>query len=1059
MVDRSGRGPQFGVHDALPFVRVPEGESPVVLEGLDVAVVVSGMFAETTQTLTFRNPNGRPLEGALEFPLPEGAVVCGYAIDLEGELVDGVIVPKKEARRILEAEIRKGVDPGLVEQVQGNVYRTRIYPLPPGGTRTVRLTYVADLACDGQSAAYHLPLAHAKDLPRASLRVEIKKGDAVPAISGGLGNMTLASLGDAYVAQAVLPRGTACDDLLVRLPDLPRHLRAVERTGDETFFAVSTAIPGTAAAWTPRRVALLWDASGSRHDVERDLELVSALLDAWPRLAIDVRVLRDVVAGETRAFAGRADRDRLLGFLRDVPRDGGTNLAAIDLRALPDPADEAWLVFSDGLNTIGRGVPATGAVPVIAISSSARSDAAYLRHIASQSGVYIDLLQTTPESALQLVTGAREALRVVGAEGCADVHVRRAAGRLSIVGRLTAELGQVRLAGSGAPDDHISIPRAMAVEGHLVARAWAGQHTRALAVVDPDQPRILELARRHGVVTASASLLVLETLEQHLEYGIEPAASRRALRARYLDERERVQGAKRATAATHLERVVALWQERVRWWQTEHRPRPKAAAADSVRSMPAASRMRGAPPALGAPTMLAGFMADHDAEGAPRQEVDLADGVAGSESMQAEEILMELSRSTLRAAPMLAGPPSGGAPAPRPAPAVGGPQGARIQIQPWSADAPYLRELERSEQPYADYLRQRADYGASPAFFLDCGDLFLRRNDRATGLRVLSNLLEPGLDHPPLMRMYAWRLQQVGELDAAIDVFERVRRMRDDEPQSHRDLALALAERWEQTGAEVDVTRAMDLLCDVIEKAWDRFPEIELIVLMELNRLIARARERGIATPARIDPRLVRLLDLDLRISMSWDLDLTDVDLHVFEPNGEHAYYSHNWTSGGGLVSRDFRQGYGPEEYVRRTAEPGAYTIKAHYYGSHQQDVAGACTVIVHVMLNFGRANEERQVMTLRLDRPSNQVTVGDVTFAGRAIAPVDDWRPRFKKLRRGMAIDEIVTVVGQPTRIEGAEPTVMVYELDGGDVVHVLVGPRLTAVHQVIEGAVIDLV
>src|SRR5262245_49928956 len=232
-----GSGRQFDASDRLPFVAAPGGEQPVALEGLDISVVVTGMFAETTQTLTFRNPNRRPLEGTLTFPLPDGAVVCGYAIDLDGALVDGVIVPKKEARRILEAEIRKGVDPGLVEQVQGNVYRTRIYPLPPGGTRTVRLTYVADLACDGQSAAYHLPLAHAKDLPRASLRVEIKKGDAVPTISGGLGNMTLASLGDAYVAQAVLPRGTACDDLLIRMPDLPRHLRAVERTGDETFFA------------------------------------------------------------------------------------------------------------------------------------------------------------------------------------------------------------------------------------------------------------------------------------------------------------------------------------------------------------------------------------------------------------------------------------------------------------------------------------------------------------------------------------------------------------------------------------------------------------------------------------------------------------------------------------------------------------------------------------------------------------------------------------------------------------------------------------------------------
>ena len=226
------RGRTFDVHDLLPFVAVARGETPVVLEGLDVSVVVTGMFAETTQTLTFRNPNGRALEGTLTFPLPADAVVCGYAIDLDGALVDGVIVPKQEARRILETEIRKGVDPGLVEQVQGNVYRTRIYPLPPGGTRTIRIVYVSDLACDGTSAAYHLPLAHAKDIARVTLRVEIAKGDVVPEISGALGNLSLAKFRDAFVAEATLPRGTACDDLLIKLPDLPRHLRAVERRGD-----------------------------------------------------------------------------------------------------------------------------------------------------------------------------------------------------------------------------------------------------------------------------------------------------------------------------------------------------------------------------------------------------------------------------------------------------------------------------------------------------------------------------------------------------------------------------------------------------------------------------------------------------------------------------------------------------------------------------------------------------------------------------------------------------------------------------------------------------------
>jgi hypothetical protein len=382
-----------------------------------------------------------------------------------------------------------------------------------------------------------------------------------------------------------------------------------------------------------------------------------------------------------------------------------------------------------------------------------------------------------------------------------------------------------------------------------------------------------------------------------------------------------------------------------------------------------------------------------------------------------------------------------------------------IQIKPWTPDAPYLAAMRSAADPYKAYLAARIDHDASPAFFLDCGDFLLGR-DRALGLRVLSNLLELGLDDPPLMRMYAWRLQQAGELDAAIEVFERVRGMRGDEPQSHRDLALALGERWQKTGVAADATRAMELLFDVIEREWQRFPEIELIAAMELNRLIALARGKDVAIPSRIDPRLVRLLDLDIRISMSWDLDMTDVDLHVFEPGGEHAYYGNNATTGGGLVSRDFREGYGPEEYVRRRAEPGTYTIKAHYYGSHQQTIAGACTVIVHVTLNFGRPDEQRQVMTLRLDRPSQEVVVGEVAFTPpKDAAAAADWRPTFKQLKHGMAIDEVTNVVGQPAKVQGAgSDTVLVYEL-AGDIVHVVLAPRLVAVKQVMAGAELDVI
>ena len=47
------------------------------------------------------------------------------------------------------------------------------------------------------------------------------------------------------------------------------------------------------------------------------------------------------------------------------------------------------------------------------------------------------------------------------------------------------------------------------------------------------------------------------------------------------------------------------------------------------------------------------------------------------------------------------------------------------------------------------------------------------------------------------------------------------------------------------------------------------------------------------------------------------------------EPSGEKAFYSHNRTATGGLVSCDFTGGYGPEEYMVHRAAPGKYKIEA----------------------------------------------------------------------------------------------------------------------------------
>ena len=150
---------------------------------------------------------------------------------------------------------------------------------------------------------------------------------------------------------------------------------------------------------------------------------------------------------------------------------------------------------------------------------------------------------------------------------------------------------------------------------------------------------------------------------------------------------------------------------------------------------------------------------------------------------------------------------------------------------------------------------------------------------------------------------------------------------------------------------------------------------------MELNRFLSVTARHGLDLTEGLDQRLLKTLDLDVRISLAWDADLTDVDLHVYEPTGERAYYGNNRTQIGGLVSRDIRDGYGPEEYVLRKAFPGVYRIAAHYYASHQQTLTGPCTVLATVYTDFARPEEQRQFLTLRLDTPNTQVNIGEVTL------------------------------------------------------------------------------
>lgn len=774
-------------------------EKPVVVETSAKIVEDNGLFRRVETTIVFTNPNGRAFEGELEFPVPDGATVCGYQLEVNGSMVPGVVVPKKEARVAFENEKRQGVDPGIVEHVKGNVWKTRIYPLMPNTPRKAMVAYI--------------------------------------------------------VADEVTTKDTK---------------KVYEKFGDEVFVGEypgkesARSIPLADRLRNAAKAVIYWDASMSRKDsFQSDRNLLECLPENGD---FTLTVFRNVIEEPLR-FSNRMD---LLKTVDSLVYDGGTCLGKV-LKSADCQLPAACFVFSD------------------------------------------EYKEPKPR----------------------QISVRKL--------------------------DKDEKPDAEPKEGTLLAAAWAACRVEDLADdAQSHKDELVEIGRRYGVASSVTSMIVLESLEQYKTYKIEPPKC-----MSFYDEWKKWRAseddpiAAEKAKAEHRSQLLNYWQERVKWWNDPVPPKktPKSGLFDGVArssSLRTASREESAP------------MVEEAEEPVPPAAEGLAP-VGGVRWVSAYGGRVAKAKSGSEATENV----------------------ANVKIAAWNPDMPYLKAMSGVANgcAYAEYLKQREVYGNSPAFYLDCAGWFFKAKDLKLGARIISNLSEMKLEDVGMWRTMAWRLREAGLYDEAVEAFRHVLEMRPEEPQSRRDLALVLTERGKEKKDFRDINEAVLLLKDaafnpVARRSGRRGNDLQTSVfaLEELNGVYAWVKENGLdwKLPA-IDAAFRRDMPCELRIMLSWDTDETDVDLHVLEPDGEEAFYGHRRTSSGGFVSEDVTTGYGPEEYLRKTADKGVYKILANYFASHRQQLTGAATISATVYTGWGTKDEKRQIMSLRLDKPKDKHPIGEI--------------------------------------------------------------------------------
>jgi tetratricopeptide (TPR) repeat protein len=1005
------------------------GSVPMRMSALDIDVTVIGNIATTRMEMRFFNGMNRILEGQLYFPLGEGQSVSGFAMDVNGELREGVIVEKAKGRQVFESTVRQQIDPGLLEWTKGNNFKARIYPIPANGHKTVVISYEQELIPGKAGNLYQLPLLFEDAVDQFDLRVEVVKQDIVPDLEQNeLANFSFEQWRDSYVAEAKHEQYIPNQSLAFSLPLVKTeqvYTEAGTAKDEDDFFYVQVK-PETylREKAMPKQLTLLWDVSNSSNgkDVEKELDILDAYFQKISSCDVELISFSNAINDRQRYHVVGGDWSALKAAVVAAKFDGGTQYGALDLSTFQ--TDE-FLLCSDGLSSFGDPDMKMGKAPVMVLNSNVTSDHSVLKHIANKSGgEYLNLAKLTKDQAIKKLSN--QTYRFISAtypkNKIADTYPSEPTTftrNFTLAGKLKADASKMTLNfGFGTEVvDQIQVDISKGeheTSTGLVRRIWAQKKLAELDILpDLNSDKITALGKKFGLVTRNTSLIVLDRIEDYVQHEIEPPTS---MREEYLallkDRKENEEEA----LESHIQMVLSLFNARVAWYDEKRNFDVKLLKEKFAKQ----AQMTGNSGVMDSTVnfnevdeLTTESYSQESAFAASVEDVqeEVEEGVYedATEATPPPSIEGEVFNSSSNlttgdhvtsfgqtdgsfnatgtggAAPYTSqwnfgdgqGNDAGGENGSAAAPSTSNNQtvSGEIEMATQDLNGPYMGALRKAkdDELYQTYLELKQEYGKTPTFFLDASDYFAERKMPELALRILSNIAEMELENHELMRVLAHRLEQLRLHDLAILSYEEVLKLREEEPQSYRDLGLCLAE----AGRDQE---AIDLLAEVVNKSWDgRFPEIQVLVLGELNAIAEKSAVSVDMT--NVDARLRRNLDCDVRVVLNWDGDNCDMDLWVTDPVGEKCFYSNRNTQIGGFMSHDFTGGYGPEEFLIKDAIKGKYTVQVNYYGTTQQRISGPVTLQAKLITNYGKKSQQEKAVTLKLASSKEVIDVGTLVF------------------------------------------------------------------------------
>lgn len=1011
-----------------------EDAEKVRMTELLVDVKIVGNIAYTTAEMHFFNSSNRQMEAELIFPLPENVSVSRYAIDINGKMRDAVPVNKSKGKQVFEAIEHRRVDPGLLEKVDGNNFRTRVYPLMPNNKRIVIIGYEQELpSLDANNLAYNILSRYPKKLDNFEVKIAVIGASSKPTIVENSSEINFESWNQTFQASIKKENYRPEENLTVKIPkDENSPSILMQNLGGQHYFYGTIFVENTKMLRPqPKTIGLIWDNSLSAKSRNMVKEL--AFLDAYFQKIKNTKVtlyFANYNVEKQREFAVvNGDWTALKTALQNTKYDGGTRFSQISFGP-----EEEYFIFSDGLSSLSENtLPKTKKV-VHTITSSASADFSFLNFSAVKtSGNFINLNQISVETAVDKMwfTG----LKFLGIKENRSVleifpsYGTPVAGNFGFAGISLSPLTEVTLQfgynGTVFSEKKITLDLGkQRTDLVSVEKLWAQKKIADLELqYTKNADEIEMLGKKFGIVTRNTSLIVLEDIRDYIAYDIVPPTE---LRAEFDRIKKQEQDSRLAEKHSNWENIDSYFSELKNWWNLDQKyVAPKKVKAPKVsRNAPQIvyedEKIDGvkdeAAPVL-EEVVVMGYNAERKqstsnaVQSINSEALEKSVNVDVVQTLQGQVPGVQVSENNVQVRGLSSLTPNSGlivvdgeifngklsdidedeiisvdvlkgeaAVSLYGNRAVNGVTIVRTmddnRPKRWNPDRLYLQVLANTpkEKQLETYFELKKDQERNPSFYFDVAHFFHNNGNTKMALQILSNIADLGLENHQLYKTLSYTLRQWKSFDDAIFAASKIAQWREHEPQSLRDYALALEDGGKNQEAFDQLIKALEV--NYYGEMSGQYAGVEDIILMDLNRIASK----GNIKTGKLDKKYLSKMPVDVRIVMNWNLMDVDLDLHVVEPTGEECYYGNNSTQIGARFSKDFTQGYGPEQYLLRNATKGKYQLKTNYYGESELTESGPATVMLEIYTTkAGRTTKE--IKTIQLSKVQDNGILAEIAL------------------------------------------------------------------------------